>query len=154
MSGQLLFPEPTSPREGPLGYVEPPVRWFSTSTRPQAIASRAAVNTWYAEFPDTPDRTFAKRLKSGNAVTHYGALDELYVHHLLRRRFDDVRYEEGGKGPDFRVYENGACILAVEVLFPVRTPGLDRPAGSARGVLQTSSTRPSNRQRATSSGSK
>ena len=127
MPGQPLFPEPASPREGPLGYVEPPVHWFSTSTRPQAIESRAAVNTWYAEFPDTPDRAFAKRLKSGSAVTHYGALDELYVHHLLRQRFDDVRFEEGGKGPDFRVYANGACILAVEVLSLFEPPAWTDP---------------------------
>lgn len=37
------------------------------------------------------------------------------MHQRLRQRHDDVRYEEGGVGPDFRVYEDGACVLAVEV---------------------------------------
>ncbi|MBR7825784.1 hypothetical protein KDK95_05650 [Actinospica sp. MGRD01-02] len=127
MAGQPLFPEPASPRVGPLGYVEAPVRWFKTSTRPQAVASRAAVNAWYAEFPDDPGRKLAKRLRSSDGVAHFGALDELYVHHLLRRRFDDVRYEEDGKGPDFRVYERGVCVAAVEVLSLFEPPDWAAP---------------------------
>lgn len=47
---------------------------------------------------------------------YYGALDELYVHQCLRAVEPDVRYEEGGQGPDFRVYHAGRQILAVEVL--------------------------------------
>lgn len=37
------------------------------------------------------------------------------MHQALRQRHDDVRYEEGGVGPDFRAYEDGTCVLAVEV---------------------------------------
>lgn len=116
MPDRPLFPEPSARRDGPLGFVEPPVRWLTTSTRPQASASRAAVNDWYAQFPDTAERKFAKRLKSRDPTAYYGALDELYVHHLLRQRYDDVRYEEGGVGPDFRAYESGQCVAAVEVV--------------------------------------
>jgi hypothetical protein len=127
VADHVLFREPTAPRVGPLGYVEPPVRWFSTSTRPQAVASQAAVNAWYADFPDTSKRKLAANLRSSNPVTHYGALDELYVHHLLRQRYDDVRYEVDGKGPDFRVYEDECCIAAVEVLSLFEPPAWSDP---------------------------
>lgn len=110
-----LFPEPTELRTSPLGWIEPAVYWFMELTRPEAIASRASVNEWYDDFQD-PTGTFAARLRSEVDTDHHQALDELYVHHLLRQRFDDVRYEEGGVGPDYRVYEGGACIAGVEVL--------------------------------------
>jgi hypothetical protein len=47
---------------------------------------------------------------------HYGAMDELYVHHLLQDVTPEIRYEEGGRGPDFRLYTDGRPVLAVEVL--------------------------------------
>lgn len=111
----LLFPEPPVPRTSALGRVEPAVHWFTESTRPEASASRATVNRWYAEIDD-PDGRFARRLRSEVDVDHHQALDELHVHHLLRRSHEDVRYEEGGVGPDFRVYESGECVAAIEVL--------------------------------------
>ena len=114
-SSQPAFAEPARPRTRALGFIEPAVHWFTQSTRPEAAASREVVCRWYAEFPDT-DHRFRARLRSEVDVDHYQALDELYVHHLLRREFDDVRYEEGGIGPDFRIYGNGVCIGAVEVL--------------------------------------
>jgi hypothetical protein len=73
------------------------------------------VNGWYDEIDDT-DGSFAARLHSEDDVAHHQALDELHVHHLLRAHHDDVRYEEFGAGPDFRVYDSGDCIGAVEVL--------------------------------------
>lgn len=109
------FPEPKQPRTGPLGWSEPAVHWFTDSTRPEAVASRDAVNSWYAEFPDR-DAKFAARLTSEVDVDHYQALDELYVYHLLCQRHGDVRYEEGGIGPDFRIYDDGTLVGAVEVL--------------------------------------
>lgn len=110
-----LFDEPVEPRTSPLGRIEPAVHWFSESTRPEAVASRDVINRWYEAFPD-PDGKFAARLISEVDVDHYQALDELYVHHVLRQRCDDVRYEEGGVGPDFRVYGGGQCVAGVEVL--------------------------------------
>src|SRR5687768_14270127 len=94
MSVNALFPEPKQLRTGPLDWSEPAVHWFTDSTRPEACASRDAVNSWYAEFPDD-DAKFAARLTSRVDVDHYQALDELYVYHLLRQRHGDVRYEEG-----------------------------------------------------------
>jgi len=114
-SDRPLFREPTTQRDGPLGYIEPRVRWFSTSTRPQAVESRATVNAWYTQFPDD-DGKFARKLRSGNDLDHVTALDELYIHHLLRQKYADVRYEEGGVGPDFRAYTDGRCAAAVEVV--------------------------------------
>jgi hypothetical protein len=111
----VLFAEPAVPRTRPLGRVEPAVHWFTESTRDEARTSRRVVNGWYDEMDD-PDGAFAKRLRSEVDVDHHQALDELYVHHLLRQRYDDVRYEEGGTGPDFRVYVDGRCVAAVEVL--------------------------------------
>lgn len=109
-----LFDEPTKVRTGPLGWIEPAVHWFTESTRPEAVASREVVNGWYREFPD-PDGRFAARLRSKVNVDHYQALDELYVYHLLRHTHD-IHYEVGDVGPDFRVYEEGACVGGVEVL--------------------------------------
>lgn len=111
----LLFPEPQRARMGPLGAVEPAVRWFTESTRPEAVASRRTVNEWYKTFPDSGSK-LAASLASERNDTHRQALDELYVHHLLRQRFGDVRYEEGGIGPDFRIYADGSCVAGVEVL--------------------------------------
>ena len=110
-----LFSEPAVSRTTPLGYIEPAVHWFTDTTRPEAEASREAVNRWYEDFPD-PDGKFANRLRSENDIDHYQALDELYVHHLLRRLHDDVRYEVGDVGPDFRTYAGGVCAAGVEVL--------------------------------------
>lgn len=109
------FPEPKQSRTGALGWSEPAVHWFTDSTRPEACASRDAVNSWYAEFPDG-DAKFAARLTSRVDVDHYQALDELYVYHLLCQRHGDVRYEEGGIGPDFRIYDGGVLVGGVEVL--------------------------------------
>lgn len=109
------FLEPEQPRTGPLGWAEPAVHWFKDSTRPEAVASRDVVNSWYDEFPDR-EAKFAARLTSEVDVDHYQALDELHVHHLLRQRHGDVRYEEGGIGPDFRIYDDGTLVGAVEVL--------------------------------------
>ena len=113
-----LFAEPSVARTLALGRVEPAVHWFTESTRAEASASRETVNRWYREIDDADGR-FAQRLRSEIDVDHYQALDELHIHHLLRTRHEDVRYEEGGVGPDFRVYDAGTCVGAVEVL---RTP--------------------------------
>ncbi|MGA9278889.1 hypothetical protein [Ilumatobacter sp.] len=109
-----LFDEPKTPRTAWLGSSEPAVRWYSEATRDEAVASRGAVNTWYASFPDS-DGIFAARLRSENDIDHRQALDELFIHQLLRKTHPDIRYEEGGVGPDFRVYETGSCVAAVEV---------------------------------------
>ena len=111
----VLFPEPANPRTRPLGWIEPAVHWFTESTRAEAVTSRAVVNGWYAEFPD-PERRLAERLRSELDRDHYQALDELHVHHILQQHNDDIRYEEGGIGPDFRVYRDGSRIGSVEVL--------------------------------------
>ena len=49
----------------------------------------------------------ARRLRSEWTPEHLGALDELFVHQLLVQRWTDVRYEESGEGPDFRIYDSG-----------------------------------------------
>lgn len=110
-----LFATPTSARTGPLGHAEPTVHWYTESTRPEADASRALVNHWYRLLPD-PDGRVADRLRSEQDVDHLQAIDELLAHHLLRIRSVDVRYEEGGSGPDFRVYRDSSLVGAVEVL--------------------------------------
>jgi hypothetical protein len=110
-----VFPEPAIPRESALGWVEPSVHWYTAITRPEALISRRNVNEWFHQFPDEAKDLLRTRLRSESNVDHLSALDELFVHHLLRQRFDDVRYEEGGKGPDFRLYRQGELILAVEV---------------------------------------
>jgi hypothetical protein len=110
-----LFPEPSVSFTRPLANLEPHVVWLQRSTRPDAVAARARVNAWYREFSDPQGKLAAKLVSTDNKVLH-GALDELYVHHALRKVEPDVRYEEGGQGPDLRVYRAGHQILAVEVL--------------------------------------
>jgi hypothetical protein len=53
-----LFDEPTQERAGPLGWIEPTLRWFSESTTPEAVACRQTVHGWYKDFPDV-DGEFA-----------------------------------------------------------------------------------------------
>jgi hypothetical protein len=110
-----LFPEPTVPFTRPLANLEPSVTWLQRSTRPEAVTARAHVNACYRDFPD-PSGTLAAKLTSTDDEAHHGALDELYVHHCLRQITPDVRYEEGGQGPDFCVYQGGHQVLAIEVL--------------------------------------
>ena len=101
---------PASPARGALGWVEPSVHWFTEITRDIAVGSRANVNHWYANFPD-PDGAFAARLQSETDSEHLQAVDELLVHHLLSQRWGDVRYEEKGSGPDFRIYDSSGCYV-------------------------------------------
>ncbi len=110
----VLFPEPLRERVTPLGHAEPVVHWLTESTRPEAAASRAVVNDWYQRFPDT-DGKFGARLRSEVDADHHQSLDELFVFVRLTAADDDVRYEEGGRGPDFRVYRQDQLRGAVEV---------------------------------------
>jgi hypothetical protein len=127
MSTSTLFPEPATPWTGPLANLEPDAVWLQRSTRPEAVAARRRVNGWYRDFPD-PGGQLAAKLTSIRDEVYYGALDELYVHHVLRQMELDVRYEEGGQGPDFRVYRGGRQNLAVEVLSLFLRPEWSRQA--------------------------
>jgi hypothetical protein len=127
MSTSTLFPEPATPSTGPLANLEPHVVWLQRSTQPEAVAARRRVNAWYQDFPD-PNGQLAAKLTSINNEVYYIALDELYLHQVLRQVAPDVRYEEGGQGPDFRVYRGGHQILAVEVLSLFLRPEWARQA--------------------------
>jgi hypothetical protein len=118
-----LFPEPPNRRTAPLAGLKPDVVWLQQSTRPEAVVARRRVNGWYQDFPD-PRGELAAKLRSVDNQTHTAALDELYVHSVLRGVATDVRYEEGGQGqaPDFRAYQDGRQILAVEVLSLFERP--------------------------------
>lgn len=109
------FSDPRSSRTQPLSWNEPHVHWFTDITRPEAATSRDVVNSWYRDFPDRDGRLL-RRLRSQRDTEHFQAIDELYVHHLLREGHEDVRHEEGDGAPDFRVYERGALLAAVEVV--------------------------------------
>lgn len=110
-----LFAEPTQARAGPIGWTEPVVHYLTESTKPEAVAARRVLNAAYESFPD-PQGQFASRLRSEVNVDHLQALDELITHQHLTRQFRDVRYEEGERAPDFRVYDKGKLVAAVEVL--------------------------------------
>ncbi len=58
----------------------------------------------------------ARRLRSETDSEHLGALDELFVHQLLIQHWTDVRYEENGEGPDFRIYDSGNYVAGIEVV--------------------------------------
>lgn len=111
----VLFPEPDTPRTGPLGRSEPGVHWYTQITRPEAIADRATINDWYRSLPDS-DGTVAIRLRSELNNQHYPAVAEVIVHRLLRSRHEDVRYEEAPGAPDFRVYQDDELVLSLEVM--------------------------------------
>lgn len=113
MTSVTLFPEPSIPHTAPLGWAEPNVNFYLKSTRPEAISARRWINEAYDRFPD-PSGGLATRLRSTDDVQNASALDELLVHDLLTRR-GDVKHEEGGRGPDFRLYQDGEYVAAVEV---------------------------------------
>lgn len=113
-SRQVLFSERTAAREGPLGWTEPSVNFLLESTRPIAAVGRSNVNKWYSRFPDI-DGKFGARLISQKGVDHQTALDELLLHEMLTAKAL-VIYEEGGRGPDFRLYAGRDYLGAVEMM--------------------------------------
>ena len=108
-----FFPEPATPRTAALGIGEPAVNFFLQSTWDEARASRFIVNGWYQHFPNKDQ--IGPRLRAPDDVDHYGAIDELFVHSILRESGSQIRYEEFGRGPDFRAYQEGSLVAAVEV---------------------------------------
>jgi hypothetical protein len=110
----LLIRDPSTERSHPLRFSEPKVRFLLESTRPEALVARDFVNATYAVFPDREGR-LASSILSEDDRTHEGALDELYVFSRLCAASYEVRYEEEGKGPDFRCYASGQLVLGVEV---------------------------------------
>lgn len=115
MSQEIPFAEPGDPRDGPMRGSEPAVVFLLESTRPMAATARRNINEWYSHFPD-PSGAFAVRLRSTVDNDHYTALDELFVHELMRRQGLTPSHEEGGVGPDLRAYRGAVCLAGVEVL--------------------------------------
>jgi hypothetical protein len=113
VNSSVVFPEPSVQRDQWMGWAEPQVNFYLASTRPEAVAARAWINTAYQEFPD-PSGEFAGRLRSADDVQHVSALAELFVHNLLIGH-GTVVHEEGGRGPDFRIYHDEQYVAAVEV---------------------------------------
>ncbi len=113
VSQMLVFPEPSTPRTDWMGWAEPRVNFLLTSTLPEAIAGRAWVNTCYGRFPDAGGSVFA-RLTSTNDSDYATALDELFLHECLLQ-CGRVTNEEGGRGPDFRIYRGSEYLGAIEV---------------------------------------
>ncbi|WP_433208055.1 hypothetical protein ACQP00_42570 [Dactylosporangium sp. CS-047395] len=108
-----VFPEPTEPRESWLGSTEPVVNFLLTSTREQAVAGRKWVNDCYSRFPDENSK-FRGRLRSERDEDYLTALDELFLHERLLSS-GTVTNEEGGRGPDFRIYRDSTYLGAIEV---------------------------------------
>lgn len=120
-----VFPEPTGPRDTPLGCAEPYVNFYLESTWPEAVTARKWINSAYERFPD-PSGALADRLRSTDYVQHASALAELLVHERLSGRGLRVTYEEGGVGPDFRIYRDDAYLGAVEVCCLLDDRTLDK----------------------------
>jgi hypothetical protein len=75
----------------------------------------AIVQRWYDGFLD-PDGHFLRRLTDDrNNDGQISAIDELFIHEWLRGQYVDIRHEEDGRGPDFRVYEDDGLKFSVEV---------------------------------------
>lgn len=89
------------------------MNFYLVSTRPEALVARAWINAAYQQFPD-PNGEFTGRLRSADDVQHVSALAELFVHNLLIGH-GRVVHEEGGRGPDFRIYRHEEYLAAVEV---------------------------------------
>ncbi len=110
-----VYPEPITPRDGPLDLDEPLVVWLLTSTRPEAAAARAVANDMYLRFPDPGGRMLGN-LRSTDERRFYSALDELYIHDLLQSRYA-VRHEEGElTRQDFSLYRDNEHAATIEVL--------------------------------------
>lgn len=59
------------------------------------------------------------RLLGADDTNFLQAVDELHAHHLLSESYE-VRYEEDGRSPDFRLYRSSELVASIEVcsLFP------------------------------------
>jgi len=114
VSLETVFAEPQVRREGPLGLTEPSVNFLLESTRPAAAKARETINNWYSRFPD-PRGKFRARLMSPKGADYEVAQDELFVHERLAGNAR-ISYEEGGTGPDFRLYQETIYLGAIEVL--------------------------------------
>jgi hypothetical protein len=109
-----VFEEPTDPWGGPLGWSQPEVDWYLRSTQPEAVDARASVNEMYRSFPDESGE-MRRRLHSRSNTNHFTALDELFAHSRINKKYA-VIHEEGGKGPDFRLYIDEEYFAAIEVV--------------------------------------
>ncbi|MFL6077710.1 MAG: hypothetical protein ACJ73S_30470 [Mycobacteriales bacterium] len=89
------------------------MNFYLESTREEAIVARDWINAAYEQFPD-PGGALAGRLRSTDNVQHASALDELFVHSRLAPH-GRVIHEEGGVGPDFRIYHHEEYLAAIEV---------------------------------------
>jgi hypothetical protein len=113
----LVFDEPAVDRTTPLRARESRVNWFLKSTRPHAVEGRRVVNDLYSRFPDT-NGMLRRRLRSRNNLDLRTALDELFVHEQLSRRYR-VEYEPvtaSGGSPDFKLYDGPDHAATVEVV--------------------------------------
>ena len=97
-----------------MGWAESEVNFYLTSTRREAAEARKWINAAYRRFPD-PAGEFYGRLRSTDDRQHVSAIAELFVYDLLVDQHSRVVHEEGGIGPDFRIYSGEEYLGAVEV---------------------------------------
>jgi hypothetical protein len=110
-----VFEEPPERARSAAATFGPAVSWLRSSARPDAAAGRRLINGLYARFRDDSGRMI-NDLRSEDDRRFFSALDELFVHDLLVRRYR-VGYEEGDTTkPDFRLYSGDTLVGSVEVL--------------------------------------
>ncbi|MEU9782167.1 hypothetical protein AB0H92_14545 [Streptomyces phaeochromogenes] len=111
MSSRHVFFDPEEPSDGPFsGWGQ----WFRTSGDLEAIEARHRINRWCSEFNDR-DSMVLSRLRGEDDREILQAVDERYAHNLLSRTCD-VKYEEDGRSPDFRLYRTSEYVADVELL--------------------------------------
>ncbi len=95
--------------------------FLNRSDRPYARYMRGALETWFADYPDSEDkRKLRSEFRSDDNSAHKGALFELYCYTLLRRQGFDVKLhqiadERKSTRPDFLVSRGGEKLFYLEV---------------------------------------
>ena len=116
----LLFDEDAErTNTGPGRYAEPHFDYLNRSGRPEAIAVRHLLESWFAAFPNAAKSGVRSRFRSPDYHPHYSAFFELYTHAMLTRLglIIDVLVPQPGavatRLPDFRAYhtENASFIV-------------------------------------------
>lgn len=133
----MLFYEPQRERLGWLNGTEPSIRWFTDITSEEAARSRAHINQLYENFPGKGNNAYLSALMSEDTVDHLTALDELAIAGRLKPHPGQmVVYEEGGRGPDFRIYEDTALKLSIEVLSLFERDDWARESQQSRRIAE------------------
>lgn len=131
---QMIYQEPINPRPRVMGRCLS--LQLSECDTDYLRIGRRRINDLFAmveqDLSDEHRNDLVKRLQSRRDNELRQAIDELRVYEKLALRWGDIRHEESGGDPDWRIYENNKLVGAVEVFSifdpPTQQVDLDQHA--------------------------